>query len=69
MPDYSHCIKAGVGFSNEVDEQLRMAPEVANVVDWQRHIVLLLDEMHVRDELVYDKHTGPYLACQFGGNQ
>ena len=35
-----------------------MAPEVANVVDWQRHVILLLDEMHVRDELVYDKHTG-----------
>ena len=62
LRDYSHCIKAEVGFSNEVDEQLKMAPEVANVEDWQRHIILLLDEMHIRDELVYDKHTGALLG-------
>ena len=29
--DYSHCIKASVGFSDKVDMQLMRAPEVANI--------------------------------------
>ena len=45
--NYSHCIKACVGFSYEVDQQLMGAPEVANAEEWQKIVVLLLDEMHI----------------------
>ena len=36
LRDYSHCIKASAGFSDEVDMQLVRAPEVANAQEWQR---------------------------------
>ena len=67
LRDYSHCIKASAGFSDEVDMQLMCAPEVANAKEWQKIVILLLDEMHIRDDLVYDKHTGALLGfCNLG---
>ena len=62
LRDYSHCIKSNAGFSNETDVQLMSAPEVANAKEWQKIVILLLDEMHIRDDLVYDKHTGALLG-------
>ncbi len=58
LRDYSHCINESTGFSDEVDAQLMRAPEIANAEEWQKIVILLLDEMHIRDDLVYDKHTG-----------
>ena len=67
LRDYSHCIKASAGFSDEVDMQLIRAPEVANAQEWQKIVILLLDEMHIRDDLVYNKHTGALLGfCNLG---
>ena len=62
LRDYSHCSKAFVGFSDEVDQQLMGAPEVANAEEWQEIVILLLDEMHIRDNFVCDKHSGALLG-------
>ena len=35
------------------------APEVE---EWQKYVILILDEMHIRDDLMYDKHTGALLG-------
>ena len=35
--------------------------EAANVVscpERDKYIIIILDEMHIREDLVYDKHTG-----------
>lgn len=58
LRDYSNCVKAGPGFSKEVDEQLLSAAKLSSSPDWHSLICLLLDEMHVREDLVYDKHSG-----------
>ena len=34
------------------------APKVVESEDWQRRVILILDEMHICEDLVYDKHTG-----------
>ncbi len=34
------------------------APEVAEVEEWHKYVIFILDEMHIRDDLIYDKHTG-----------
>ena len=47
LQDYSHCIKAGAGFSCEVDEQLLQAAKPTSCEEWQTYVVLLLDEMHI----------------------
>ena len=58
LRDYTHCVKSGAGFSIEVDHQLLRAANMASCPDWHKLVVLLLDEMYIREDIVYDKHTG-----------
>lgn len=58
LRDYTNCVKAADGFSPEVDCQLMQAAQMESCQDWQKLVVLLLDEMHIKEGLVYDKHTG-----------
>ena len=49
-----------VGFSMEVDRQLAQAIglDSGSCADWQKLVVLLMDEMYVREDLVYSKDSG-----------
>ena len=58
LRDYSNAVKAGSGFSVEVDKQLISAAKLSTSPNYHRLIVLLIDEMHVREDLVYNKHSG-----------
>ena len=58
LRDYTNAVKARAGFSAEVDRLLMRAANVAACEPWQRPVILLLDEMYVKEDLVYDKHTG-----------
>lgn len=58
LRDYSNAVKTDVGFSAEVDEQLMQAAKLLVSPSYHGLAGLLLDEMHVREELVYNKHTG-----------
>ena len=42
----------------EVDQQLFQAADLAKCPDWKRLVILLLDEMYVREDLVYSKQSG-----------
>ena len=55
LRDYTHFAKAVSGFSTAVDQQLRdrNMPGVEEVC-----VVVLLDEMHIREDLVYNNFTG-----------
>ncbi len=55
LRDYSNAVKGDVGFSPEVDEQLRQAANLEGSPSYRSLSVLLLDEMHVREDLVYNK--------------
>ena len=55
LRDYTHCIKAGVGFIPEVDVQLVKEANVISEKD--SFIVLSWDEMKIKEDLVFDKHT------------
>lgn len=56
--DYSHCIKAEPGFSVEVDRQIYQAASMASCPPWHKVVSLLLDEMHIKESLVFNKHDG-----------
>ena len=58
LRDYTHAFREKYGFSAESDQQLVSHPDVRGVEDWKRHVVLLLDEMHIKEDLVSNKHTG-----------
>ena len=58
LRDYTHYVRACTGFSDEVDQQLASAANLTTCAEHERLVVLLLDEMHVQEDLVYDKYTG-----------
>ena len=62
LRDYSHCVKAGAGFSKDVDAQLVKAANMESCPEWHKLVILLLDEMYIREDLVYDKHTGKMIG-------
>ena len=58
LRDYTYHTKAVVGFSNGVDEQLKIAANLPTCAERDRCVLLILDEMHLREDLFFDKHTG-----------
>ena len=62
LRDYTHFVKASPGFSAEVDGQLMKAANIDSIEEWQKYVILLLDEMHIREDLVYEKNTGTLIG-------
>ena len=48
LRDYTYHTKAVVGFSNGVDEQLKIAANLPTCAERDRCVLLILDEMHLR---------------------
>ncbi len=57
MQDYTHYFKSKTGFQSEVDKMLVEDVSLGSYTDWQKYVVILFDEMKVRESLVYDKHS------------
>ena len=62
LRDYTHYIKASCRFSNEVDNDLLRAADYYNLEEWEKCVGILIDEMHIKEDLVYDKHTGALIG-------
>ena len=62
LRDYTHYVRSTTGFSAQVDEQLMEAAKVAKAQEWEKCVVLVMDEMHVKEDLVYDKHSGALIG-------
>lgn len=58
LRDYTYHIKAATGYSDEVDDMLMKTAKIDELEDYQKCVLVLMDEMHVKDGLVYDKHSG-----------
>ena len=56
--NYSHAVKAKPGFSPEVDHQLMEAANVMKSKEWEKLVIILLDEMYIKEDLVYEKQSG-----------
>lgn len=56
LRDYTHYIKATIGFSPAVDHHLVDVADLSQ--DLHKYVTLIMDEVHVKEELVYDKHEG-----------
>ena len=48
LRDYTYCTKSATGFSSSVDEQLLLASKVMTCKEWEKYVVVLVDEMHIR---------------------
>ena len=62
LRDYTHHVKSCTGFSTDIDLQLVKMAGVATLKEYERHVCLLLDEMHIKDDLVYDRWTGELIG-------
>ena len=62
LRDYSHAVKAEPGFSKAVDQQLMLAAKVSTCPEWEKFVVVLMDEMYIKEDLVYNKHTGTLIG-------
>ena len=51
LRDYTHYIKSSSGFSTDVDKMLMDAARITTCPEREKYVILLLDEMHVRDDL------------------
>ena len=60
LRDYTHYIKSQVGFSSEVDEALVDAANLS--VDLNKYVILVMDEIFIKNDLVYDKHDGSLIG-------
>ena len=67
LSDYTHYVEAASGFSADVDNMLMKAAKVDSCPDREKCVVMLLDEMHLREDLVFDKHTRAMIGfCDLG---
>ena len=62
LRDYIHLYKSSVGFSTELDCQLMDDANFESLSDHERFVCLIGDEMHIKDDLVYDKFSGELLG-------
>ena len=58
LKDYSHFVTATAGFSTPIDQQLMEAAEIATCSEFEKYVAILIDEMHIKQDLVYNKSTG-----------
>ena len=56
LRDYTHCIKNQVGFSSDVDQAIVDVADLS--VDLHKNVTLVMDEIYIKSDLVYDKHEG-----------
>ncbi len=65
LQDYTHYIKVKSGFQPEVLEQMVNQAKSKGIFDgeeYKTYVVLLLDEMKIKRDLVFDKHTGELIG-------
>ena len=60
LRDYTHYISTTIGFSTEIDQNLLDVAFLSN--DVNRYVFLIMDEVHIKNELVYDKHHGSLIG-------
>ena len=58
LRDYTHYIEAKCGFFVQVDCMLQKTAKVDSGPERDKCIILLIDEMYIKEDLVYNKHSG-----------
>ncbi len=62
LRDYTHFVKSTVGFSDDVDQRLFEVAKVQSLKEFQKCVAVVIGEMHIREGLVFDKHSGKLIG-------
>ncbi|XP_065842085.1 uncharacterized protein [Oscarella lobularis] len=57
LRDYSSFFRRQVGFQPELNALLVQEANLTTSSSVDRHVILIFDEMHIREDLVFDKHS------------
>ena len=57
LRDYTHHTKAVVGFSTQFDQYLFTVAKLPSCVERDKCVIIIFDEMHIRQGLTFDKHS------------
>ena len=60
LHDYTHYIKSQAGFCSEVDKVIVDDADLSN--PHNKYVILVMDEMYIKSDLVYDKHDGSLIG-------
>ena len=58
LRDYTHYFKSVAGFNPDVNLQLQREVDLQSLSVSKRYVVLVIDEMKIKEDLVYDKNSG-----------
>ena len=64
LRDYTYFISSSVGFSADVDKQLTEAAKIDTLEEYQKCVACIMDETHVKEDLVFSKHSGRHWLYQ-----
>lgn len=62
LRDYSNLFQCKPGFQPEVNKQLMKEAKLEELDDLQNHVVLIFNEMKIKEDLVYNKNTGKVIG-------
>ena len=60
--DYTQYVKTQSGFSVGVDKQSQAEAKLITITDYQKHVCLIFDEVKIKEDLMYNKHTGEFMG-------
>ena len=58
LRDYTHYFKSTSGFYPELNEQLKREVAIDSLPESRWYVVLVVDEMRIKEDLIYDKYAG-----------
>lgn len=58
LRDYTYHTQSSPGFASGVDQHLMELAQIATCRPIDKYVIIIMDEMHIREDIVYDKHTG-----------
>ena len=62
LRDHTYYAKASTGFSAEVAKQLYQVANIAKGPERNKYVVIVIDEMYIKEDLVYDKRAGALIG-------
>ena len=62
LRDYTYHARTATGFMVEVDLDIMDCASILQGSEMEKCVIIIFDEMHVRESLVYDKHSGKCLS-------
>ena len=65
LQDDTNYVEARQGFDPVVDKLLIKAVKVHSSPEWEKCVLLKLDEMDIREQLIFDKHCGSFVGFTY----